>query len=242
MATSPHDASEREELIKLADQAMYTAKRLGRNQVRTACELLGQICCEALPGTSNNDQTRIEGIAEALLALLEARALALSQHARRVAALSFKLAQELELGQKEARLIGLGGLLHDLGKMTLPDECLLRCGCRGRMGQEIQARAAVIGAAILALIPELPPLPSLVRSQAEWMDGTGSPDGLKGEKIPLGARIVAVASLYDAILAERGSPIIALNELRRATPSRLDPRVVKALGRILSTSPHSACG
>lgn len=244
VATAPHDASEREELIKQADRAMYTAKRLGRNQVRTARELLVQASQEQMPLAGGGHKTRLEEIAEALLALTEARDPALNRHARRVALLSSKLAQELQLTQEEVRMIALGGLLHNLGRIALPDARLLTHGWRdsGRAEQEDLARSALTGAEILTPIPTLRSLAAIVRSHAEWIDGSGSPAGLQGEKIPLGTRIIAVASTYDTSLDGRPTGAV-LEELRQVVGSRLDARIVEALARVLAVSPHlSAVG
>lgn len=243
VATYPQDARERESLIWHADRAMYAAKRLGRNQTRTAHEPL--VLARKEPGreAENGEEASMSEITEALLTLVEARDPDLSRHARRVAALALKLAQELGLSQAEARAISLGGLLHDLGNIAMPDQFLFKCGQPEAEEMEKQARYPLIGADILVPVPRLRTIAALVRAQHEWVDGSGYPDGLKSEEIPLGARIVAVANAYDTLLGARRTrharaSASALKELLHNTGSRFDPRVVEALARVLAVSPH----
>ena len=244
VATYPRDASEREDLVRHADRAMYGAKRLGRNQTRTAHESLVQTRREEAWALEKREKARVPEIVEALLALVEARDPALSRHARRVAALSLKLAQELGLNQAEAYVVGLGGLLHDLGCIAMPDELLFK---RNRppdeAEQEDRARYPGIAVEILAPVHALEVIAEIVKTHCERVDGSGYPAGLNDEEIPLGARIVAVASVYDAALGERSfrrtrASASILKELRRAAGTRFDPRVVKALERVLATSPR----
>lgn len=237
VATYPQDASERESLIWHADRAMYAAKRLGRNQTRTAHEPLVLARREAAQEAENGEETSMAEIAEALLAVVEARDPDLSRHARRVAALALRLAQELGLSQAEARTIGLGGLLHDLGNIAMPDQFLRKCSQLEAGEVENLARYPLIGADILVPVPRLRTIATLVRAQHERVDGSGYPDGLQDEEIPLGARIIAVANAYDTVRHTRTSAS-ALKELRRHTGSCFDARVVEALARVLATSPR----
>ena len=245
VATYPQDANEREGLIRCADRAMYTAKRMGRNQTRIAHEPLVLAKKAAVPVAESGEDANMPEIAETLLALLKARDPSLAQHALRVAALSLALAQELRLGQSEVRMVRLGGLLHDLGDIAMPDEFLFKGGEPAEQEFESQYRYPVIGAMILTQVPVLRPVATIARAHCERVDGSGYPDRLKGEEIPLGARIVAVADAYDMVLNEQSSRRVrtsasALKELRRAAGSRLDPRVVEALARVIAISTRSS--
>lgn len=243
IATYPYDAAEQEGLIMAADRAMYTAKHLGRNQVRTAHEPVVLALGVLAEGFESAEEMEMLGIVEALVATLEARDYETGQHARRVAALSMKLALALGLNRSEASIVSLGGLLHDLGKIALPDAILFK---QGKLSEEELASVVqhpVIGDEILAPIPMLHDVAAIVRSHHEWMDGSGYPDHLRGEAIPLGARIVAVADAYDAITAtrvyrDRRDSREALDEIRRHTGPQFDPRVVDALARLLATVPR----
>jgi diguanylate cyclase (GGDEF)-like protein len=243
VATYPQDASERKDLLRHADQAMYVAKRLGRNQTYTAHESLVLTNKAATCVTEECEEASMAEIAETLLALLDARDPALSRHGRRVAELASKLAQELGLSREEAHVIYLGGLLHDLGDIAQPDAFLFQDLHVGEKELESRIRYPVIGADILSPVPALRSLAAIVRGHCEWMDGSGYPDGLAGEEIPLGARIVAVASAYDILASKRYSRRVrvseaALKELRRQAGSRFDPCVVEVLARIVIGAPR----
>ncbi|HEY3993024.1 MAG TPA: diguanylate cyclase [Ktedonobacteraceae bacterium] len=243
VATYPQDASEREDLVKRADQAMYAAKRLGRNQTRTACKSSVLAIREAAQLFEKREVFRMSETTEALLTLVEVRDPALSRHARRVAALSLKIARELGLSHAEAYIIGLGGLLHDLGSIAMPDEVLFKRDESNESAFENQARYLRIGAEILAPVHALKMIATIVGAHCERVDGSGYPAGLRGEEIPLGARIVAVANAYDATLGERvfrrtRASASILKELRRAAGSHFDPRVIEALVRVLAVAPR----
>lgn len=243
VATFPEDATERDELIRYADKAMYAAKRLGRNQIRLAREpLVLAMNAEARKPVAARE-IRIPGAANALLALLEARDPALSQRARRVGELSLEIARASGLSEPEACTVRLAGLLHDLGKVAMPDTLLFKQKQPGEAELEWRDRYPLIGAEILAPVPSLCAVADIVRAHHAWMDGSGGPAGTSGEEIPLGARIVAVASAYDTLVQQRlssrsGSIAEALRELRARAGSQFDPRVVEALARVLSVSPR----
>lgn len=235
IATAPDDANEEEELMRLADAAMYMAKRRGRNQARMAREpevpVLGTVVAPEGRGELNT--------AEALMALQGVQDYPTGQHEQRVASLSLCLARSLGLSESEACVVGLGGLLHDFGKVAVPDTLLREY--EQRTGEETsEARWAypVIGAEMLRITLALHEVATIVRSHQEHMDGSGYPDRLRGEEIPLGARIVAVADAYDVLTHQQfSSSTQALCILQRHARSQFDPQVVCALQRMLSADP-----
>ncbi|HEX7735727.1 MAG TPA: diguanylate cyclase [Ktedonobacteraceae bacterium] len=242
VATYPQDASEREELIKLADRAMYMAKRLGRDQVHTACELPALAQRAAVQVDAGCTEGCVPAV-DALQALVEVRDPLLGQHLSRVATLARQLAWELGLSQEEAYTVYLGGRLHDLGNIAMSDEQMLRHRPWGKEDLERVAAYYVVGANILEPVPALRSVALIIRSYQEWVDGSGYPNGLKGEEIPLGARIVAVAGTYDLSLVSQARPgarasVQAFKEICRYSGSRFDPRVVEALRRVLSLAPR----
>ncbi len=182
-------------------------------------------------------------VVDSLLTALEVRDDYTSQHSRRVSALSLKLALMLGLSSSQAYVVSLGGLLHDLGKVGVPDDILLKESGLTEDERICMAQHPVTGAQIIAQVPYLQTVAAIVRAHHEHIDGSGYPDGLRGEEIPLGARIVAVADAYDALTTTRAyrvgcAPIEAIRELLRGAGSQFDPRVVGMLVRLFSVVPH----
>jgi HD-GYP domain-containing protein (c-di-GMP phosphodiesterase class II) len=154
-------------------------------------------------------------------------------HARRVTDLALMLAAEMQVSAPEREQLRLGTPLLDIGKMGIEDALLQK---RGKLTAaelaSIQAHAAR-GAAILEAVPELQSLAPMVRHHHEHWDGTGYPDNLAGEDIPLVARIVAVAEAFDAMISGRpyraAVPVRrAWEELQRAAGKQFDPQCVQA--------------
>ncbi|HET8845005.1 MAG TPA: diguanylate cyclase, partial [Ktedonobacteraceae bacterium] len=146
VATYPCDAVDSENLFRCADKAMYAAKRLGRNQIRSAQEPLVLAMSIGIEKPDSREETIIMGIVETLAATQEARDYAISQHARRVSALALKLAQTLGLSDAESYRVSLGGLLHDLGKVATPDAILFKRGQLEQDEYESMRRHPVTGA------------------------------------------------------------------------------------------------
>ena len=155
------------------------------------------------------------------------------------ARLTVRVALALGCGVTEAHQIGIAGRLHDVGKVTIPDAILRKSGTLTE-GEWAQMRLhPVNGAAIIGRVPGLRFLEPLIRSHHERWDGGGYPDGLAGEAIPLGARIIAVTEAYGALTANRPyragrTQGEALAELQRCAGSQFDPGVVETLERVLA--------
>jgi response regulator RpfG family c-di-GMP phosphodiesterase len=150
-----------------------------------------------------------------------------------VADLALRLAGAVGLEAEERDVIARAAELHDVGKVAIPDAILSKAGPLDPDEQAFMRRHTVIGEAIIAVAPALRPVAALVRSSHERWDGRGYPDGLAGEAIPLGARIVAVCDAFSAMLQTRpyGETLdeeAALDELRRCAGSQFDPAVVAA--------------
>jgi diguanylate cyclase (GGDEF)-like protein len=240
VAGYPQDASSREELLVNADRAMDAARRLGCNQVREAHEATTLAMSTASVAAEAVEREEMLAVVDALLALLEVRDPALSLHSRRVAALSLKLALLLGLGGNETYLVALAGLLHDTGKAALPDHVLWQRDWPDDTALNDMLRHPLMGARILAPIPTLQAVTSIVRTHHEHLDGSGYPDGLHAEEISLEARIVSVADAYDALTScspfhPAHSPGEALRELQKEADLRFDRRVVEALFCLLAT-------
>lgn len=138
--------------------------------------------------------------------------------------------------------IRLAGNLHDIGKVALPDTILSKRGPLDKSEWDFMRRHTLIGARMLETTPVLADIAPLVRSSHERFDGGGYPDGLAGQEIALGARIVFVCDAYDAMTSPRPyreaiSPRAALAELRRCAGSQFDPQVVDVFCTVIAEQP-----
>jgi len=155
-------------------------------------------------------------------------------HADEVADLSVAVARRLGLGEEEVRTVNYGGLLHDIGKIGIPSEIILKPAKLTDEEFEVIKQHTIIGADMLSRIPFFEDVVPVVRSAHERWDGKGYPDGLSGEDIPLGARIICACDAYNAMVTERPyksamSRGAAVAELARCRATQFDPQVVEAL-------------
>ena len=180
----------------------------------------------------------LEGVVQALAAAASIRGGVAPLHCAQVAALSTAVALELGLPAEIVELARLGGWLHDCGKVTVPSGVLAH---RGPLDADARAQIrhhAVAGEALVSVIPGLTGAAEVVRSHHERFDGTGYPDGLAGEAIPIAARIVGAADAFVAMTENRPyegprGHREAVAELQRSSGSQFDPHVVDALVAVL---------
>jgi diguanylate cyclase (GGDEF)-like protein/putative nucleotidyltransferase with HDIG domain len=171
---------------------------------------------------------------DALSRALDTRDEETEQHSRRVQRYTCLLARRYGVPDEEIQHISRGALLHDIGKIGVPDAILLKPGGLSDEERAVMQRHASIGYAMIAHIPFLTRAAELVLHHHESYDGTGYPSGLAGDRIPLSARIFAVADTYDAITSDRpyrrGRPWdVALAEIARNSGGQFDPRIVDVL-------------
>jgi ribonuclease P protein subunit RPR2 len=169
----------------------------------------------------------------ALSNAVEARDAYTGKHAERVAAYGIEIARAVGLPRPEGVETQFGFLLHDIGKVAMPDAILFKPGALTTEERALMARHPVVGAEIVDGIEFLSEAAKVVRSHHERWDGTGYPDGLQGEEIPLAARVFAVADVLDALTTDRPyRPRIPLAEARamivEAAGTQFDPMVIKA--------------
>jgi HD-GYP domain-containing protein (c-di-GMP phosphodiesterase class II) len=170
--------------------------------------------------------------------MLDERHPGLGSHLEEVASLAVACAEALELAPDDIRLIEQAAELHDIGKVGIPSEILTKQGPLTDEESAFMRRHSVIGERILAGTPSLDPVAALVRASHERWDGSGYPDSLAGEAIPLGARIILVADAFCAMTQDRPyaaarSVESARQELRACSGTQFDPAVVTAFFAVL---------
>jgi len=180
----------------------------------------------------------IISVIASLISALEARDPCTRDHSSKVAHLAVRLGRELGLAPDRLYEVHLGGLLHDVGKIGIPDSILLKPAGLTRSEYEVMKSHTVLGARILAGLPGLEAVSDIILSHHEMYDGRGYPAGLAGNEIPLGSRIIAVSDTYLSLTESRpyrtGQPLAkAMKEIRRVAGRQLDPDVVDALERVL---------
>lgn len=178
---------------------------------------------------------------EALVTALDAREHETQAHSQRVREYTLTLAQQLGLGREELIQAGRGALLHDVGKIGVPDSILLKPGKLTTEEWLVMRKHPQIGYEILQNIKFLSPAAEVVLCHQERWDGGGYPNSLGRKDIPLGARIFAVVDTLDAMTSNRPyrsamSFEVAVNEVRRCTGAQFDPQVVEAF---LSVPPET---
>ena len=171
---------------------------------------------------------------EAMADMLDTREKRTGAHSKRVARMAVVLARKMGASLEEIEYIGTGALLHDIGKVGIPDAILLKAGPLTPEEREVMKTHPHLGYNIIKAGPGLEPASEIVLAHQERYDGTGYPRGLKGEDICLGARIFAVVDTYDAIRSDRPysksrSAAEALAEIVRNSGTQFDPAVVVAL-------------
>ncbi|HZU59546.1 MAG TPA: diguanylate cyclase [Solirubrobacteraceae bacterium] len=204
----PHEASTPEYALQLADERMYAHK-------------------ERRP-SGTREQTR-----NVLLRIMQARERGLAEHIDGVARLAVAVGRRLGMNNEQLDELMRAAELHDIGKLGIPDSILDKPGELDPEEWEFVRQHTVLGERILSAAPALRPVATVVRATHERWDGRGYPDRLRGQDIPLGARIIAVCDAYDAITSDRcyrkaRSPEAACRELLRDAGHQFDPEVVEA--------------
>jgi diguanylate cyclase (GGDEF)-like protein len=236
VACSPLHGTTTDALLQSADHALYAAKRLGRNRsVISSAEVPGILARGAAAG---RDHGYVEvGALVSLAESLDVRDNGNSAHCHRVGRFSELIARELGLAPDEVERIRLAGVLHDVGRVAVP-EGIMEKG--GPLDEEewswVRAHPAT-GARLLETT-DFADVREWIRLHHERPDGGGYPDGLNGDAVPLEARILAVADAYEAMTSDRPYRIAlgaeeAAEELRQGAGTQFDDRVVEALLRVV---------
>jgi two-component system cell cycle response regulator len=210
----PEDASTATTALQLADERMYEDKGTRRESPRRQARDL-------------------------LLQILREREPELEEHVDDVGVLAAAVGRHLGLGVEAVDELARAAELHDVGKIAMPEAILRKPGPLDEVEWQIMRQHTVVGERILAAAPALRGVAALVRSSHEHFDGGGYPDGLAGEDIPLGARIIAACDAFDAMRQERPyAPAMsqddAVAELHRCAGTQFDPAVVRAFAAVIA--------
>ncbi|PYX06168.1 MAG: two-component system response regulator [Acidobacteria bacterium] len=223
---------EREQLLATVRRALENRRlKLENRKYQTELEQLVDARTEQLRKAMGNLERSYDITLEALGDALDLKDAETEGHSKRVTAFTIAIARALGLSADEIRVIARGAFLHDIGKMAIPDNILRKPDKLTPEEVAIMREHCFHGYQILKKIPFLAEAAEIVYSHQERFDGTGYPRGLKGEQIPLGARMFSVADTLDAITSNRPyrpaqTVDAAREEIERWSGRQFDPEIV----------------
>jgi diguanylate cyclase (GGDEF)-like protein len=228
IAQFPEHADTADGLVFMADNALYHAKKEGGYRMVVASDL--ESLSPEILETATQDQVY------ALAATVDAKDPYTYGHSRNVADIAQTIGKAIGLTGKELTDLYAVSLLHDIGKLGIPDAILTKPGKLTGEEWEVVKRHSAEGERIVSYVKDLSALVHMIRHHHEWYDGSGYPDGLKGASIPLGSRIISIADAYDTMTGKRPyrEPVSlkeAFEELRRCSGTQFDPELVEAFIR-----------
>jgi len=264
-STYPDDADDRDKLTELADQALYLAKHRGRNQVCSVSEDLkpsleqrGEEALEVQKAAIKHKAEEmasidlklvaehgILGIMGAIIKIIEARDEYNNERSPKAAEYATKMAQALHLSKDHVTVISLAAILHNVGKLSLPQEILQKRGPLTPEERKLVEQSPSLGAKFLEPAKNLHRVATVIEAYHEHYDGSGYPKGLKGEEIPLESRIIALVDAYIAMTSDRPyrkamSHEEAVKLIQAGASKDWDPRLVKLFLSILQKSQAEA--
>ncbi len=229
VATYPRDGAGRDLLVACADARLYESKN--RNEPAALGAVAPDVSCPGLDTSSF-------GVLTGLVTAVDRKDRYTRAHSEQVTRLALALGQELGLSADTVRSVRLAGVLHDVGKIGVPDRILKKPGRLTPEETEIMNSHPALGEAIVAGLPDLAAIRTGVRSHHERWDGRGYPDGLAGEDIPFLGRLLAVPDCYNAMTTDRPyraalSHAQALAEIARGAGTQFDPTIAAAFLRAI---------
>ncbi|GAF85144.1 unnamed protein product, partial [marine sediment metagenome] len=227
VAVSPEDGQKRHELLAVADANLYESKGLGG-------KIIGRP--ESQKEKAELRKLGTFGMLESLVTSVDNKDHYTKAHSENVTDYAVMLAQELGHSEQVQKTLRIAGLVHDAGKICIPDRVLRKPGPLTTGEYEIVKHHVVIAEHLLVDLPNLDQVRDAALNHHERFDGTGYPRALKGEQIPLLGRIMAIADAFSAMILDRpyrkGRTIReALAELERCAGTQLDPELVEAFAR-----------
>jgi diguanylate cyclase (GGDEF)-like protein/putative nucleotidyltransferase with HDIG domain len=233
IASWPDDGISHTDIIAAADVTLYRAKRSGGNQSFCAS---GPLALTAPDGsimeTKNKIDSKMSSVVHALSESADSRSYYTYNHSKRVADFSLALAKVLKLDKDEVNRLENCALLHDIGKISISEEILNKPGGLTEEEWQTMKNHSKSGADIVRNIPQLASYAEAILHHHECYDGSGYPDGLKGDDIPMEARILAIADAFATLTSERTYAETltyenALEEIKRCAGKQFDPYLVE---------------
>jgi diguanylate cyclase (GGDEF)-like protein/putative nucleotidyltransferase with HDIG domain len=236
IAECPGSAKTTTELERVADLALYWTKRHGKDRSCVYSAAVVELSLSQEIARTAELDARLRA-AENLIHVVDARDTYTGYHSQRVAHLAEAVGQELGLDEETRTKLRLAALLHDLGKIAVPDQILQKPDKLTFRELMIIRRHPVAGRDLLAGL-DVAPVDKWILHHHEHWDGSGYPHGLRGEQIPIGSRIILVADAYDAMTSDRayrpaGDPAAAIAELAAGAGKQFDRTVVEALTKVI---------
>ncbi len=225
-------------IIQAADEALDAAKQAGRNRVCAAGETVTARATVGPSASPAESQAAVESIVFALASTVDARDHYTYGHSKAVSRYATELAREIGYGKEDLRRIRSAGLLHDIGKLSLPDNILNKQGKLTDIEWEMIKNHPKLALNILKYVVGLRDCVEAVLYHHERWDGTGYPRGLKSKDIPLDARIIAIADAYDAMTSQRSYKMgkmtedEAMEEIERSAGTQFDPELTEVFVRL----------
>lgn len=229
---------EREQLLASVQRAVENRRlKLENLAYQTKLESLVAARTDLLRQALSDLERSYDITLEALGDALDLKDAETEGHSKRVTGFTIAIARAMDLPHDKIRVIARGAFLHDVGKMAIPDAILRKPGRLSPEEQAIMQQHALLGYQILRKIPFLHEAADIVYSHQERFDGSGYPRGLKGDQIPLGARIFAVADTFDAVTSDRPyraaqSMPSGRREIERQSGTQFDPEIVQVFESI----------
>ena len=228
LAAFPEDGKQRQELLALADARLYQIKR-SRSHAADGDHR----------GREQSSELGIFGLLDGLLTSIDSKDHYTRAHCESTAEYAVTLAQEIGLSPSAQRILRLAALLHDVGKICIPDAILRKPGRLTREEFAVIKHHVSIAENLIVDVPNAEEVRKIARHHHEHFDGSGYPDGLRGEEIPFLARLLAISDAFSAMTLNRPYRKSlprneAYAELQRVAGAQLDPELVKAFGRVIA--------
>jgi diguanylate cyclase (GGDEF)-like protein len=236
LAVCPDDSRHKEELIAYADASLFEAKQLAGSSL---------VIAHGQPDDGISKQRTPFGVLDALVRAVDRKDRYTRRHSQQNAEYAVALGKAVGLSEGAVNALRIGGLLHDVGKIGVPDDILKKPGALSDEEMRIMREHVVLSNLIVHGVPNLQDVSDAVYNHHERWDGNGYPRGLKGEEIPLPGRIMALVDAYSAMILDRPyrkalSHEEAVAEMRRGAGTQFDPGLVEPFLRIVDEQAQAA--